>query len=315
MNSTCSSSAAAWPASAPRCTSRPRTRGRHHQARAGRRRQPVGAGRHRGGARRGRQRPVARRRHAGRRRRPLRPGRDALRRRACARRRSTGCSNSACRSRSEHGALHLTREGGHSERRIVHAADATGTAIQRHADRARARAHPNITLLEQHMAIDLITSRHLQARPSRTRLPRPLRARHRDRPASRPSRATARRARHRRRRQGLPLHDQPRHRDRRRHRDGLARRLPRREHGVHPVPPDLPVPPAGAKSFLITEAVRGEGGVCCKLPRRHALHAGARRARRTRAARHRGARDRLRDEEARPRLRAASTSRTRPRPS
>jgi L-aspartate oxidase len=54
---------------------------------------------------------------------------------------------------------HLTREGGHSERRVVHAADATGRAIQTSlADRIR--SHPNITLLENYLAIDLITGRH-----------------------------------------------------------------------------------------------------------------------------------------------------------
>ncbi len=58
------------------------------------------------------------------------------------------------------GALHLTREGGHSHRRIAHAADATGAAIQRTLI-AKARAHPRITLLENHMAVDLITARHM----------------------------------------------------------------------------------------------------------------------------------------------------------
>ncbi len=56
--------------------------------------------------------------------------------------------------------LHLTREGGHGVRRIAHAADATGKAIH-DAMLARARAHPNITLRENVMAVDLITSRHL----------------------------------------------------------------------------------------------------------------------------------------------------------
>jgi L-aspartate oxidase len=57
--------------------------------------------------------------------------------------------------------LHLTREGGHAVRRIAHAADATGRAIQ-DAALARARAHPNIRLLERWMAVDLVTSRHLR---------------------------------------------------------------------------------------------------------------------------------------------------------
>ncbi|HEY6086582.1 MAG TPA: L-aspartate oxidase [Burkholderiaceae bacterium] len=57
--------------------------------------------------------------------------------------------------------LHLTREGGHAVRRIAHAADATGRAIH-DALLAQARVHPNILLRERWMAIDLITSRHLK---------------------------------------------------------------------------------------------------------------------------------------------------------
>jgi L-aspartate oxidase len=55
---------------------------------------------------------------------------------------------------------HLTREGGHSHRRIIHAADATGRAIERTLV-DRARQHPNITLLDQHIAVDLITTAKL----------------------------------------------------------------------------------------------------------------------------------------------------------
>jgi L-aspartate oxidase len=53
--------------------------------------------------------------------------------------------------------FHLTREGGHSQRRIIHAADATGHAVQVTLEQ-KVRAHPNIVLLEHHCAIDLITS-------------------------------------------------------------------------------------------------------------------------------------------------------------
>ena len=60
---------------------------------------------------------------------------------------------------SENGALHLTREGGHSHRRIVHVADATGYAIQQALEAAAAR-HPNITLVPDMVAIDLVTGRH-----------------------------------------------------------------------------------------------------------------------------------------------------------
>ncbi|HEX8937107.1 MAG TPA: L-aspartate oxidase [Sphingomicrobium sp.] len=60
---------------------------------------------------------------------------------------------------SENGALHLTREGGHSHRRIVHVADATGYAVQQALETAAAR-HPNITLVPDMAAIDLVTGRH-----------------------------------------------------------------------------------------------------------------------------------------------------------
>ena len=56
--------------------------------------------------------------------------------------------------------FHLTREGGHSHRRIIHAADATGHAVVATLSE-RVRSHPNITLLEDHYAIDLITSDRL----------------------------------------------------------------------------------------------------------------------------------------------------------
>jgi L-aspartate oxidase len=69
----------------------------------------------------------------------------------------------------EQGALHLTREGGHSHRRIVHVTDATGAAVQRTLI-DRVKTTPNITLLEHHTLIDLITHK---------KLGRPVCARHR----------------------------------------------------------------------------------------------------------------------------------------
>ena len=59
----------------------------------------------------------------------------------------------------EHGSetgYHLTREGGHSVRRVIHAADMTGQAVQQTLSE-KARTHPNITVLEHHVAVDLIT--------------------------------------------------------------------------------------------------------------------------------------------------------------
>ena len=55
------------------------------------------------------------------------------------------------------GELHLTREGGHSHRRIVHAADATGAAVQ-HTLIDRVRLAPNIEVCEAHNLVDLILS-------------------------------------------------------------------------------------------------------------------------------------------------------------
>ncbi len=54
---------------------------------------------------------------------------------------------------------HLTREGGHSHRRIVHVDDATGWAVQQALEKAAA-ANPNITLIPDMVAIDLIMGRH-----------------------------------------------------------------------------------------------------------------------------------------------------------
>ncbi|GFM61281.1 L-aspartate oxidase [Pseudomonas capsici] len=56
--------------------------------------------------------------------------------------------------------FHLTREGGHSHRRIIHAADATGAAIFKTLFE-QASKRPNIELLDQRAAIDLITERRL----------------------------------------------------------------------------------------------------------------------------------------------------------
>ena len=59
--------------------------------------------------------------------------------------------------------LHLTREGGHSQRRIVHVADATGRAVQKTLAQ-KVREHANITILENHIAVDLLTSEKLASK-------------------------------------------------------------------------------------------------------------------------------------------------------
>lgn len=60
--------------------------------------------------------------------------------------------------------LDLGREGGHSKMRIVHAKDYTGQEVER-ALLAATKEHPNIQIYENHSAIDLITEHHLQHAP------------------------------------------------------------------------------------------------------------------------------------------------------
>ena len=59
---------------------------------------------------------------------------------------------------------HLTREGGHSARRIIHVADATGRAVQETLTR-KVKENPNITIFENHIAVDIITSEKLCEKP------------------------------------------------------------------------------------------------------------------------------------------------------
>ena len=61
---------------------------------------------------------------------------------------------------------HLTREGGHSHRRVAHATDATGRALEDTLIRA-VRQRPNIEVFENHIAVDLITAAKLGQRPQR----------------------------------------------------------------------------------------------------------------------------------------------------
>jgi L-aspartate oxidase len=62
--------------------------------------------------------------------------------------------------------FHLTREGGHSHRRVIHAADATGRELETTLA-GLARRHPNIEIHERRIAIDLITGRRLKRSDNR----------------------------------------------------------------------------------------------------------------------------------------------------
>ena len=68
----------------------------------------------------------------------------------------------------EQGQLHLGREGGHSVNRIVHAADTTGHEVER-ALLEKIRAHPRIQVFEFHFALELITEHHLGQHVTRLR--------------------------------------------------------------------------------------------------------------------------------------------------
>ena len=107
--------------------------------------------------------------------------------------------------------LDLTKEGGHSKRRVLHAQDATGAEIER-ALLAAVSRQPNIEVFEDHLAID--PHHHAQAGGDRRQ---PLPGRVCARPPVR-ARGNVSRSRHapghRRLREGLPLHDQSGHRDR-----------------------------------------------------------------------------------------------------
>lgn len=62
--------------------------------------------------------------------------------------------------RKSNGEFDLAREGGHSESRILHHKDNTGAEIQQKLSE-RVRTHPNVEILEEHFAVDLITQHHL----------------------------------------------------------------------------------------------------------------------------------------------------------
>ncbi len=66
----------------------------------------------------------------------------------------------------EAGTFHRTREGGHGERRVLHVADSTGRAIANSLWQ-QATDHPNIQIDNDRVAVDLITTDHLGIHPNR----------------------------------------------------------------------------------------------------------------------------------------------------
>lgn len=135
--------------------------------------------------------------------------------------------------------LHLTREGGHSHRRIVHVDDATGWAVQEALLKA-ANANPNITMLPGRACVDLITGRNAEKYSGSGRVWGVYALNQENRPGG-----SACGARHcdgqRRHRSLLLVLDCPARRDRGWNRNGLARRRAGFQYGNDAVPPDLPL--------------------------------------------------------------------------
>lgn len=71
-------------------------------------------------------------------------------------------------TRNKKGELHLGKEGGHSAHRIIHAHDLTGKEVERSLLAAISQ-QKNITLLEDHFAIELLTQRHLKNKPKKVK--------------------------------------------------------------------------------------------------------------------------------------------------
>ena len=245
---------------------------------------------------------AAHRGHAGRRRRPLqaRGGRGHRPRRARADRSWSRWAPSSTAGPT--GEFDLTREGGHTRRRVVHAGDITGREVER-ALLAACDEQPNIRFFPDSAAIDLILDRRTPARPG----PRCLGA-YVLLPdgeietflgkvtvlatggagkvylyTTNPDVATG---------------------------DGVAMAYragaQRREHGVLPVPPHLPLPPRGEELPHPRGAAR-RGRHAAAAQRRRRFMERYDPLRRARAARHRGARHRRRDEAHRRRAACSST--------
>ena len=135
----------------------------------------------------------------------------------------------------------LGKEGGHSKRRVLHAKDATGREIMRALLAALERA-PNVSVFEDHFAIDLITSAKLglsgENRCVGTYVWIVTQVRWK--PFARRTWCC-----HGRVRQGVPVHDQSGYCHRGRRGDGLSRRCAGGQHGVHPVSSYLPISSQG----------------------------------------------------------------------
>ena len=164
------------------------------------------------------------------------------------------------------GRFELNREGGHSEHRILHHEDLTGAEIERALVQS-VREHPNITVLERHFAIDLLTQHHLGefvTRHTRGLASFGAYVLNLDTNEIETMLSEIHRRGHGRLRQRL-LHDlEPRGRHGRRHRHVPPRQGDDREHGVHPVHPTTLQPRREAQ--LPDHRSRAASGPSCGCP-------------------------------------------------
>ena len=181
---------------------------------------------------------------------------------------------------------HLTREGGHSHRRILHAADATGKEVETTLV-GKASAHPNICVMERRNAVDLITSNKIGLPGTRRVVGAYVWNRELERVETYRAKtvvlATGGAAKVYQYTTNPDISSG----------DGIAMAgapaagSPTR---VQPVPPDLPVPSAGAQLPADRSATRRRG--LPEAPGRQPLYAGCRPTRRTGPARYRRPRHR-----------------------
>ena len=131
--------------------------------------------------------------------------------------------------------LHLTREGGHSHKRIAHYYDTTGKNILSNLYE-KAQSRKNILISNHFIAVDLVVEKTHKQCVGVYALNKKARKVH---TIARLSNGSC----NRRSWQDIPLHDQPRQFLRRWHRNGMACWLPHCEYAPNAVPPDRTLPP------------------------------------------------------------------------
>ena len=172
--------------------------------------------------------------------------------------------------KNEKGEFDLHREGGHSEFRILHHKDNTGAEIQDSLIRA-VQQHPNITVIENHFAIEILTQHHLGVTVTRQTpdikcygayILDPKTGKVDTYLAKVTLMATG----------GVGAVNQPACSNRRRHCHGISGKRNRKRYGIRTIPPDSALP-SGRSSFF--PHYRGDEGIrwCTSYHGRERVHA------------------------------------------